>query len=54
MDEGLGRLIQDSHVEQGIHSLKVHPREEVQTHHQFGHDMILMGNPSIQEAIAIK
>ena len=50
MAKGFGRSILEMRDNNDIIELRVHRREDTQTHQQFVDDTMLMGYPSIQEA----
>ena len=54
MAKGFGRSISAMQDNNDIIELRVHWREDTQTHQQFVDDTMLMGYPSIQEARKIK
>ena len=52
MSKGLGRMLSNARATRSLKGLSLHDHTPL-THQQFVDDNLLMGNPSIQEAISI-
>ena len=53
MSEGLGRMLTHARAQESLKGLTLHEHTPI-THQQFVDDNILLGHPSIQEAISIE